>query len=69
MPLQNNWTLMNAIENTRNLIFDRLSFQLQSEKTNGTLTKLNTDHTGVFTYQPDKFDWITRTQKIKNKLL
>ena len=39
---------------------DRLSVQAQIEKEQMrvTVTNLNTIHTGVFTYQPNKYDWI-----------
>ena len=41
--------------------FDTLGFQVEIEKkqTPFTITKLNTVHTGVFTYQPAKYEWIT----------
>ena len=43
--------------------FDRLSFpvQIQKNQTLFTVTKLNTVHTGVFTYQPNTIDWFTST--------
>ena len=41
--------------------FHRLSFQVQIEKkqTPPIVTKFNIVHTGVFTYQPIIYDWIT----------
>ena len=38
--------------------FDKLTFQAQIEKkqTPFTVTKLNTVHAGVFTYQPNNYD-------------
>ena len=48
--------------------FIRLSFQVQTEKkkTQFTVTELNTVDTGVFTYQPNKYDWITSTANSKS---
>ena len=52
--------------------FDRLSFQVESEQvqtkpTSFTVTKLNAVRTGVFTYQPKFFDWITSTANRKSR--
>ena len=48
--------------------FDGQSFQVQIEKkqTPFTPTKLNTVPTGVFTYQPNSYDWIIRTENSKS---
>ena len=49
--------------------FHRMRFQVQIEKkrTPFTVTVLDTVHTGVFTYQPKSYDWITRTANSKSR--
>ena len=46
---------------------DRLSFQVEIEKRQWpfTVTKKNTVYTGLFTYQPMKYEWITGTSNSK----
>ena len=48
--------------------FDRLTFEVQIEKrqTPFTVINLNTVNTGVFTYQPKNYDWITSTETLKS---
>ena len=49
--------------------FDTLSFQVQIEKKRrlSSVTKFNTVHTGVITYQPSKIDWITSTASSESR--
>ena len=49
--------------------FHRMRFQIQIEKkrTPFTVTVLDTVHTGVFTYQPKSYDWITSTANSKSR--
>ena len=48
--------------------FDRMRFQVQTEKkkTPFTVTEMNFVGTGVFTYQPNNYDWITSTENSKS---
>ena len=49
--------------------FDRLSFQVQTRKnrTPVNVIKLNTVNSGVFTYQPNNYDWTTSTEKSETR--